>query len=391
MTPLAERAHFSTNLAISEFVNTELNIDGYYHPNLGGISRGGMANHYPMTILSMHELGASDDQIRNFKQQWPRNRALIDETLGLRDKHQLTAQNWQLYLGQSKKLKEFRRVFLEQLSNRNVDDVITDALNHMRSGLPMGLFHPLIRLSFAAIHGDKGLLADALAYMAIRYHDVYQTETVQQTVFKNVVIKQNHSSETSSTLALQSWSIIRDLNQKHQLADRLPNLSYGGSIHVCEQLCSSTTVQELSQLSGFVIATDNLKSSISQICRAAIQLYLSEPSLTTLHGVTASQGLVDLTHRFANNGHSGTVFSNLWQRFWVWLTALFIEKGCTQASIEPNGAKQTKAAKIDWLQLSNMALSTNEVHVIKMVYSCKWLFEQVDDDPIYKLAAQTML
>jgi hypothetical protein len=380
----AEHAHFTANLAMSELVNTELNVDGHYHPNLGGVSRGGMANHFPMTILSMHELGANDDQIKSFKRQWPRNRALVDETLGLKDKDQLTTQNWHNHLGESEKLKEFRRVFIDLLSNNNADIVIADALSQMKNGLPMGLFHPLIRLSFAGIHGDKGLLADALAYMAIRYHDVYPMQITQP-------CKPEQSTGKSSELALQSWSIIRDLNNKHLLEDRLPNLYYGGSINVCEQLCSSSFIHQLAQSSGFVITGENLKSSIEQICKAAIQLYLSEPSLTTLHGVTASQALAELTLRFANNEHTRSIFVNLWQRFWVWLTALFIEKGCSLVAIEVIGKGQKTSQLIDWQRLSNMALRTNEVHVIKMVYSCKWLFEQLDADPLYQRAAQEML
>ena len=48
MTPLAQANQFSVNSAMSELLNKELNLDGYYHPNLGGVSRGGMDNHYPM-------------------------------------------------------------------------------------------------------------------------------------------------------------------------------------------------------------------------------------------------------------------------------------------------------------------------------------------------------
>jgi hypothetical protein len=363
---------------MSELLNNELALDGQYHPNLGGITRGGMTNHYPMTILSMHELGASDQQIRNFKAQWPRHRALINEHLGLLDQHQITTKNWHLHLGKSNKLKEFRRVFVEQFSERDVADVISDALEHMQNGLPMGLFHPLIKLSFAAMHGDKGLLADALAYMAIRYHDVYRVEATQ-------------SSEISAGSALQTWSIIRDLKQKNELLAALPNLTYGGSISVCEQLCSSTKVQTLALNTAFTISATKLDDTINEVTSAAIQLYLSEPSLTTLHAVTASQALADLTRRFVNNDHSNCIFANLWQRYWVWLSALFIEKGCTQLSIEPNSTNQTKATKVDWQQLSNKALNTNEVHIIKMVYSCKWLFENIDANPLYHQAAQTML
>ncbi|MFT7561501.1 MAG: hypothetical protein ACI93R_003428 [Flavobacteriales bacterium] len=401
MAQLAECENFNANSDMSELLNTELNIDGRYHPNLGGISRGGMANHYPMTILSMHELGASDEQLRSFKHQWPRHRALIDETLGLIDKRKITDKNWHLVLGQSQKLKEFRRVFLEQFFERNTADVITDALDHMRDGLPMGLFHPLIRLSFAAIHGDKGLLADALAYMAIRYHDIYKAEaiqnmtTVEYAVFRNAVVKQAKPSDITSGLALQNWSMIRALNQNNQLSGRLPSLTYGGSIHVCEQLCSSPFVHELSLNSGFNINQGKLQNRIAQICKAAAQLYLSEPSLSTLHAVTASHALADLTLRFVKSDQSGAVFTRLWRHYWVWLTSLFIEKGCTLSSIEPSDASQERVServsKRDWPQLSVTALRTNEVHVIKMVYSCKWLFENFDADPLYQQAAEATL
>lgn len=380
MTPLAQHHHFNINTDMSELLNKELKVDGFYHPNLGGISRGGMANHYPMTLISMHELGASDQQLTNFKRQWPRNRALIDEQLGMVDTHQLTQHNWHLYLGHSQKLKEFRRIFVEKFSQQESENVISNALEIMKNGLPMGLFHPLIRLSFAGMQGDKGLLADALAYMAIRYHDIYQTQPMQKT----------------QTTALSSWAAIRDLKQQEQLNGRLPNLNYGGSIHVCEQLCSSELVHQLALNNNFNISADTLKISIKKISKAAVQLYLSEPSLTTLHGVTACQALADMTQRYANNDHSREIFSNQWQYFWIWLTALFIEKGCTLAAIQSTAAQSIKVSKLkteeelEWKQLSKAALSSNEVHIIKMVYSCKWLFEQIDNDPLYQQAAKTM-
>jgi hypothetical protein len=357
MTPVAEHHTFSANSEMSELLNKELQLDGNYHPNLGGISRGGMANHYPMTIISMHELGASDQQISNFKRQWPRNRALIDETLGMVDQHELSSQNWHLYLGQSEKLKEFRRIFVEQFSQQDSAKVTSNALQVMQDGLPMGLFHPLIRLSFAALQGDKGLIADALAYMAIRYHDVYQTQ---------------------------------------QLKEGEPNLSYGGSIHVCEQLCSYSFVHAQVKNSNDSITADNLKDSMVSICKAATQLYLTEPSLTTLHGVTASQGLVDLTLRFATDDDTKTIFASLWQRYWVWLTALFIEKEViekisTLADAYEASKKIEQGQTVNWQDLADKALSTNEVHIIKMVYSCKWLYQQIDADPLYYQAAKTML
>ena len=377
---------FSPNVVLSELLNTELYLDSFYHPNLGGVTRGGMTNHYPMTILSMHELGASETQIKNFKAHWPRHRALIDEHLGLSDEFELTPQNWFLHLGKSHKLKEFRRVFIQQIADLGSEEVLFDALQRMQNGLPMGLFHPLIKLSFAAKHGDKGLLADALAYMAIRYQDIYHSATLQVQA-----LAQLKADKTSADFTLLQWQKIRTLMLQNKLTGRLPNLSYGGSIFVCEHLCSSSFVHELAQDSGVQLSAQHIKSQIQYITRAAVQLYLSEPSLTTLHAVTASQALAELTLRFVKNDQSSLVFANLWLRFWVWLTGLFIEKGCMLLAIEANGLVQNQSNPQDWSQLTKRALSSNEVHLIKMTYSCKWLFEQVSADPLYQFAVQSML
>ena len=372
---------FTRNSDMSDLLNAELEDDSSYHPNLGGITRGGMANHYPMAILSMYGLGASDEQIQTFKRRWPRYRARIEEDLDLYDDREITEENWHLYLGQSHKLKEFRRVFLEKFIERDASDVVTDSLEQMRNGLPMGLFHPLIRLSFAAMHGDKGLLADALAYMAIRYRDIYLGE----------VGGYANSEAPEIHMVSQVWSILREQKEAHHLAGRLPSMLYGGSINICESLCSSELIKEVALGYGFEIREDNLNDRVRQICRASVKLYLFEPALTTLHAVTACQALADLTLRYAVGSDRRRVFVSLWQRAWVWLTALYIEKGCPSSLDQNSGAWSISKQSFSWQKLSEIALRSNEVHVIKMLFSCKWLFEQLDADPYYLQAAEATL
>jgi len=68
---------------------------------------------------------------------------------------------------------------------------------------------------------------------------------------------------------------------QNELLAALHNLAYGGTISVCEQLCSSTKVQTLALHTGFTISATKLDDTIKEVTGAAIQLYLSEPSLTT--------------------------------------------------------------------------------------------------------------
>jgi hypothetical protein len=98
-------------------------------------------------------------------------RALYSD-LKLKDKKIVLADNWQHFIGDASKALEFRRVFREILKkDGDINTSLKNIMPHFVSGLPMGLFHPIIRLSFALLHdkNDADLIADSLTYFAIRY------------------------------------------------------------------------------------------------------------------------------------------------------------------------------------------------------------------------------
>lgn len=348
---------------MSALVNELVCEDGFYHPNLGGITRGGMANHFPMTIIALHGLGGTDQDITRFTNDWPRHRARIHEDLSLADSQTLNSDNWTEYLGQSQYLTEFKRVFLNELDHRDTSmEFVGDALNEMKNGLPMGLFHPVIRLSFALMHGDKGLVADALAYMAIRYFDLYgqvQTNTVQKSEAKT---------------AAQVWQQL----QANAKSIKIKGDIYGGSLHIGELLCGEADIQQRALLAEFEITPENLTTRMQQICESATGLYLQEPALTTLHGVTAAQALVDITQRAQEENNNIEIYIALWQRYWIWLSGLYLEKGSVVSLPSLNDQQQIDLQKINWQTLSDAARKSTEVHLIKMVFTCKWLYEQLN-------------
>jgi len=366
--------------SMSALVNEELRLDSYFHPNLGGITQGGMSNHYPMTILSLHGLGASDEEVEAFRSAWPRYRARIDEDLELVDSHQVRSENWTDYLGQPCYLLEFRRVFYEGLeASINQPTYIASVLEVMCDALPMGLFHPLIRLSFACMHGDNGLIADALAYMAIRYFDLYRSP-LTPTV----------SIEGSALGAGECWARLNQSVSGLQFTAPQAPLR-GGSLHICEQLCAQQAVQNAALSRGFDISEENLEQRIQEISLCAIRLYLFEPALTTLHAVTGCQALADLTLRCTERSADRATFVELWRRYWVWLTGLYLEKGHPPRLpvIDPAAAPGVNRA--DWRKLAADARKIPEVHLIKMAFSCKWLYENVEASAYYKLAVMNIL
>lgn len=367
MVTLNECTEFIAAGSVSRLVNDELALDRRYHPNLGGITRGGLANHYPMTLSALSALGASDDEVRAFMRGWPRHRApLGDEQLGLRDSGTVTADNWSALLGRSDYLLEFRRMFEAKLAGPDGLATVTQALGVMRDGLPMGLFHPLIRLAFAVTHGDRGLIADALAYMAIRHFDLYRAELPRP---------QDGSAHRS---AASVWREIATASQVELTAS-------GGTIRICEELCADRALHEAALPPDFVLSRASLASRIPEIASLALRLYVALPSLTTLHAVTAAQALAELTARL---GAEHEVLVALWARYWTWLTALYVEKGQPSALPVVDAAR---APRESWSDLVARARVIPEVHLIKMTYSCRWLDENLGPDPLYKLAVLRML
>ncbi|OEE66303.1 hypothetical protein A1OO_10965 [Enterovibrio norvegicus FF-33] len=365
---------FNAAADISALVNDEMLKDSAFHPNLGGVTKGGMANHYPMTIMSLQALGASDENIRDFRASWPRYRSKITDDLRLRDKGVVTQENWPDYLGQANLLADFQRMFYDGLQATDDQNAyIMSALDKLQYALPMGLFHPLIRVSFAMMHGDKGLIADALAYWAIRYEDLYKRMLPPRTDFASI-----------SVSAEENWVTLHAAK---------PELSFrGGSLNVCERLCSEPALHDIAVAENFFITEENLELKIQEIGDRAIGLYLFEPALTTLHGVTAFQALVDITQTvLGDSDRFRPLLAELWQRYWIWLTALYIEKGVPEALPSVVEESRSDVDAFAWEDIASAIVKVPEVHAIKMVFSCKWLFENLDANPRYKAAAINVL
>jgi len=387
-TPLASTT-FKPSNDMSVLVNEVLKKDSAFHPNLGGITKGGMSNHYPMTILSLQGLGASDAEIQHFTDMWPRHRAHLTQQLNLKDNQIVNEKNWQEHLGKANYLLEFRRVFLTELQNHeSPNNYVANILGQMRNTLPMGLFHPLIRISFAMIHGDKSLIADGLAYMAIRFTDLYDSAD-----FSVSGAKKETGIEKSKTQnnARNTWRNTHEYIKTHGQKIQFNQTIQGGSLHICEQLCSEPAIQALAFENGLDINPENLMQSVTQISMCALRLYLHQPALTTLHAVTACQALADITKRCLKDNTDSNQLVALWQCYWVWLTGLFIEKGYPKELPKIDTDLEPEITSRDWQSLAISARNIPEVHLIKMVYSCKWLFENIEQSVYYKLAAVKIL
>jgi len=183
--------------------------------------------------------------------------------LGLIDNNEVTLDNWTDHLGQASRLLEFRRVFFQGMVKIGKVEFVTQALELMKLALPMGLFHPLIQLSFAVMHGEKKLIANALAYFAIRYKNLYRQ-------YPEISL-----SESGDISATTKWAEIKQNIDKVAVSFQ----HRGASLNICEQLCGEKNIQQLALNNGFVINEESLKIKMAEISQMAIRLYLAEPTI----------------------------------------------------------------------------------------------------------------
>lgn len=123
----------------------------HYAPSYGP----GFTNHLPMYEAAMRSIGVSEAVIHDRRRQY------IDE-LGLKD------------LETAKELTEFEAKylylyddFLKKIGDQGSEKVLKEFLGDKKWTMASGLFHGMIRLSYAMKHGDDEELARALAYYAM--------------------------------------------------------------------------------------------------------------------------------------------------------------------------------------------------------------------------------
>jgi hypothetical protein len=92
--------------------------------------------------------------------------------------------------------------------------------------------------------------------------------------------------------------------------------------------------------------------------------------------------------RFGKNKKSSTTYSKLWSLYWIWLRGLYLEKGFPAAL---PSVKSNNISFDSWEVIAEKACNSQEVHLIKMVYSCKWLYENIEHNELYRISAMNML
>lgn len=291
-----------------------------------GTYRGYLANHLPMALVALDQLGADEATLAAFEAQ-----------------HLLT------HLEPIEQHPEFAAAVaaLEaRIAGEGADEVLRSELARLVSGLGSGAFHGAIRTAYALECGIPRELAHALAYWSHAFEPLPQPPALD-----------GRESPYDVLLAISRDARFKPRPGGKNIAERLQAAAARADFRVT------------------VARVDGSRLTRDAIADAAIRVYAASGDFTMLHGVTGTHAFRVLAP-FAADANFAT--AHLWQS----LVAAYIGAGSPAA--EGFGAPGSPA--LAWDEIRARAVRCSDEHDVKFAYSAWREFEHSGDD-LYRRAA----
>ena len=130
--------------------------------------RGELANHLPMDLVALERMGASMERLLSYRDNYVKRLEPRLNSLGL----EVTADNWDQYLGLNKYHADYLKYFENYLATYGLKQTLEAHLPELFRGVSGGAFHGLIRLGYALDTDNIEEVSQALGYWAISYLDL---------------------------------------------------------------------------------------------------------------------------------------------------------------------------------------------------------------------------
>lgn len=122
-----------------------------------------LANHAPMVLIILDQMGASDRQMANWYERYSTDHGLVmapPATQGI------NAHTWRESLGERAREADYRRFFEAETERLGIAAVIRLYLPSLIGGVAASALHPLMRLTYGVLAQNQAEVGTALGYWA---------------------------------------------------------------------------------------------------------------------------------------------------------------------------------------------------------------------------------
>jgi Questin oxidase-like len=282
--------------------------------------RGGLSNHGPMALLALHSLGADEARLAAWASTYQRRLQPAPEAAAWP-----VGDAWTSYLGQRAAWPAYRDLFAQWLEHEGAGDVLGQVLPVLMRGCGAAAFHGLIRTAYAVQAAHRGELADALAYWACRWLDLGPEAAV------------------AAPLLDDPAAALRKLP--------VPVGPLPGELIF-------QAMQAVAGQPGFSAAVGALRvddGTLVRLATGAAELYAASGNFTVLHLLTSAHALRVLLPFIEEPQPALRHYWRAWAAGWAASGAVALPP----APLQP------------WSRIVSHALSSDDEHAIKLVFSCR--------------------
>ncbi len=303
----------------------------------------GFSNHASMALIALHELGADEEKLNTFFDEY---KSVLEPKPATKIK--ITDDNYHDILGKNGVISDYTEFFLEKLPGKNRDEILREYLNELTLGIPTAAFHPIIRMAYGLIINNNTEIMIGLAYLASQYHPLSKK--------LNTNSGEKNISQILETITQQNKPHILEYEQGF-LTGRLQLAVNNYDI---DDRCNQLKVTE---------------NTLADIAHHIANLYLLKPNILTLHLVTGCHALRKLLPYFSEQC---LPLKTLLHAF---IAAFIIEQ---KPDLTTNDVDESSLPS--WNIIIENSLHQQDEHIIKLTFSC-YEESQYYRDSIYQIIA----
>lgn len=324
-----------------EMLDALLEENRQYSPRLAGA----LTNHLSMALEALYELGASKERLRDFADHYRRKLLRHRPGEGIDP-----SSDWRVHVGDGDSYSNLVAIFAERLRNVGRDALLRDVLRTALEGPGTEAFHGMIRTAFAVRFEDDRDLPLALAYW-IAHLDPLRAAFARR-------------PRCGSPL-----EIFNAVAGRRRTTRRT---KIGGIMRAMRAACAREEFCEFGDAFDFDAAP------LDPIADAAIRLYLSAPSLTTLHAVTGVHAFRLLRPWMEKGGAAKAALFRA-------VFAAYLAAGAPPIEQVPS-----ITTVVDWRTIASRAVPSDDEHDVKFVLTCREE-ERAYGGRLYRIAAALRL
>jgi len=307
----------------------------------------GTTNHCPMAIVALAELGAPPARLQEFFDMWERDYAVHARPVEI----VIQRDAWAEQLGHAPAFGALRVCFLDWINEVGARNVILTVLKEIPFAPASVAFHTLIRLAYGIHAAHPGEIAAGLAAL----------------VSAHLPIAAPHNANGSAPSVDFAFAQITHATRQIPIE--------GNSI-----TARLRAVAADARFGQTVLAPPASSNLLDDIARATIAAYWRTPDFTLLHTVTATHAA-----RILFTELPAPLVERLLPDFWLALCAAY-------ATVRKPASADVEVLDValEWSELCQMAIASNDDHVIKMTYTC-FCEDRRDPSPLYRASAARLI